>query len=370
MNTEQPGEMGKSAGPLTRADIELQDAILHRAAFPASTGGRANRGKGSRVALPPAQPMIGGELLIRAEAVADYAAIGDLHVRAFGNRVEEPLIVPLLRQRRAFDPELSLVAERDGQIVGHALFSPYALRLLDQSVPAVNLAPLAVDPAFQGQGIGGRLLQAGHVIAAAKGYTISILLGHPTYYPRFGYQTHAFGPAQLTLSLPMPAGEPLETRGPTGEDVAALCALWQDEEGKVDMALEPGRDLLDWLSPNPAIQASVYIRDGQIAGYTRIHRDEPASPRVFLARDRETAHSILATIASKLQPARTEISYTLPLHPFSASAAFLGQAESFPREAAMVCELGPSPLPEYLAAIREKRRPVGRPIWPVAFDLA
>src|SRR5581483_3400172 len=216
------------------------------------------RGKGRRIVLPRARPMIGSELLIRAETVADYAALGDLHARAFGNRAGEPLIVALLRQRRGFDPELSLIAEREGRIVGHVLFSPSSLRLLDHIVPAVNLAPLAVELALQGQGIGGRLIQAGHQIAAAKGYTVSILLGHPTYYPRFGYQTHAFGSAQLTRSFRVAAGEFLETRGPEREDMTALCALWQDEEEKVDMALEPGHNLLDWLSPNPATRACVY----------------------------------------------------------------------------------------------------------------
>jgi predicted N-acetyltransferase YhbS len=306
------------------------------------------------------------QILIRAEAVADYAPLGALHARAF-KRAGEPLIVALLRQRRAFDPALSLVAERAGQIVGHALFSPYWLRLLDQRVSAVNLAPLAVDPAYQGQGIGGKLIRAGHALAAARGHSISILLGHPTYYPRFGYQTHAFGSAQLVLSTPVPEGPLLETRQPVEEDTTALCALWQSEESRVDMALEPDCDLLDWLSPHPAIQARVYLWAGQIAGYTRIHKDERDCPRVFLARDKEAACAMLATIASTL-PSTTRL--TLPLHPSSASAAYFAGAQATPVVAAMACELAASPLPAYLAAVREERLPAGRPHWPVAFDLA
>lgn len=312
---------------------------------------------------------MGNSILIRAESVADYASLGRLHAHAFGNRAGEALLVALLRQRRAFDPALSLVAEQGGQIVGHALFSPYALRLLEQTVPAVNLAPLAVAPAAQGQGIGGLLIRAGHAMAAARGYTVSFLLGHPAYYPRFGYQTHAFGSARLTLRLPLPADGQMQTRTPAEEDLAVLSALWYTEERNVDMALSPGRDLLDWLSPHPAIQATIYLRAGQIVGYTRIHSDEPASPRVFLAQDQEAACSILATIAHTRPPSRESGCYTLPLHPFSASAA-MGLAESTPMAAAMACELAASPLPEYLAALREKRRPAGRLTWPVAFDLA
>jgi putative acetyltransferase len=310
------------------------------------------------------------KILIRPERVSDYAEIAALNARAFDNRTGEPLVVALQRQRRVFDPELSLVAESDGHVVGHVLFSPHQMRLLDVSVPTVNLAPIAVEPAYQRQGIGGKLIAEGHAVAASKGYTVSILLGHPTYYPRFGYQTHAYGSAQLTLSTTAPAPEQLEVHKPTDEDVAALCELWQREEQGVDMTLEPGRNLLDWLSPNPAIEAAVYLRDRAVVGYTRVHRDEPTRPRYFLARDAETARAMVATLASKLKPDEPAPEFVLPLHPFSASAQGLRQAQCWAWEAGMACALGPSPLPDYLAALREKRRPAGRPLWPVAFDLA
>lgn len=310
------------------------------------------------------------KLHIRPERVTDYADIAALNTRAFGNRVGEPSLIALQRQSRVFDPELSLLAELDGQIVGHALFSPHQIRLLDTRVPAVNLAPLAVEPAYQGQGIGGLLITEGHAVAVSKGYTVSFLLGHPTYYPRFGYHTHAYGSSQLILPIPASSHEPLTVRPPTAEDVSMLDALWQHEEQRVDMALQPGGDLLDWLSPHPAIQANVYLRDGVLVGYTRVHSDEPAKPRYFLARDAETARAIVATMASMLQTGTHEMQFTLPLHPLSASAQALGHAECRSWEAGMACELGPSPLPAYLTQVREKRRPAGRVIWPVMFDLA
>src|SRR5438105_8409841 len=185
------------------------------------------------------------KLLIRPEQVTDYPEIGILHVRAFGNRPVESLIVALHRHRRAFDPELSLVAEINGRVVGHVLFSPHQMHLLDQVVPTVNLAPLAVDPAYQGQGIGGQLISEGHRLAAAKGYRVSVLVGHPTYYPRFGYHTHAFGTAQLVLSSEAFHEDLLEVRGPGNEDGPILSDLWCHEEGTVDMVFEPGLDVLD-----------------------------------------------------------------------------------------------------------------------------
>src|SRR5262245_46248871 len=130
---------------------------------------------------------------IRPETIQDYAAIAALHVRAFGERATEALIVTLQRHSPAFDPELSLVAELDGRVIGHALFSPHTVRLLDQDVRAVNLAPIAVDPSMQRQGVGGRLIAAGHALARDKGYAFSFLLGHTSYYPRHGYLTRAYG---------------------------------------------------------------------------------------------------------------------------------------------------------------------------------
>ncbi|QBD80757.1 N-acetyltransferase [Ktedonosporobacter rubrisoli] len=307
---------------------------------------------------------------IRPERVTDYSQIGNLHAQAFGNRAGEPAIVALLRQRRAFDPALSLLAEIDGQVVGHVLFSPYQMSLGGQLVPAVNLAPIAVSPAYQGQGIGGQLIREGHRLAAAKGYIVSVLIGHPTYYPRFGYQMHAFGLARLELSLTADKGEPLTVRPPQQADVAALCALWQREEADVDMVFAPEPDLLAWLSPDPAVRALVFLRADQVVGYTRVHSAEPTNPRIFLARDAETAHAMLASIAHQFGGQEPGTIYTLPLHPASALAPALGQATVSSESWAMACSLVPGPLEDYMAGVREGKRLLGRALWPVAFDLA
>lgn len=311
-------------------------------------------------------------MIIRPEAVTDYAAIGALHARAFGNRLVEAVIVALLRQRSAFDPELSLVAEMDGRVVGHALFSPYSMRLLGETILIVNLAPLAVEPAYQGRGIGSQLITEGHTLAANKGYTVSILLGHPSYYPRFGYHKRAFGVAQVVTPINGLSRDVLDTHSPTSEDIPALQALWRHEEGAVDMTLEPESALLDWLSPNPAIQATVYTRGSEVVGYTRTHSSEPDKPRVFLARDHTSARALVATMAHTLTSGTSDTSATqfiLPLHPFSTSAGAFGEATCDAWDAAMACSLGSSPLDDYLALVQTGQRPPGHVIWPVAFDL-
>src|SRR5690349_4848960 len=132
-------------------------------------------------------------MIIRPETPADYADIAAITARAFDNRSYEPVVTALLRHRRAYDPDLALVAEADGHVVAHAMFATHTVRLMGQDVAAVNLGPIAVDITHQRSGIGGALIAEGHQIARSKGALISFLLGHPTYYPRFGYKTRAFG---------------------------------------------------------------------------------------------------------------------------------------------------------------------------------
>lgn len=126
-------------------------------------------------------------LNIRQETPNDFTQVYQVVKLAFANAEysdhDEQNLVERLRSSSSFIPELSLVAELDGKIVGHILFTKLAVGNTTQ----LALAPLAVHPDFQCQGIGGQLIKKGHEIAAAMGYDYSILLGHPSYYPRFGY---------------------------------------------------------------------------------------------------------------------------------------------------------------------------------------
>ena len=301
-------------------------------------------------------------MIIRPETPLDFAAVARVNARAFGGRANEAVIVALLRHCAGYDPDLSLVAEVDGQIVGHAMFSPHTIRLMGQPVRAVNLAPLAVDPTFQRQGIGGALMEEGHAVARRKGFALSFLLGHATYYPRFGYQTHAYGASSVTLMVSEEAPSELEVRPPTEADLPALHALWEHEESDVDFAIEPGPDLLDWLSPIPSHHASVYVHHGEVIGYTRGPKDSPRRPQMFLARDLLSARMIVGYLSHN-----SEI--TLPLHPFSASSVVYHGAECTAWNAAMACPLTARPFDEYMQQVTTRVRPAGRPIWPVAFDV-
>lgn len=130
--------------------------------------------------------------VVRPEASGDVEAIRRLHDAAFG-QPEEGEIVDRLRAALAggdAGPWISLVAEVDGEgVVGHILFTEVTIRppVDGSAATALGLAPMAVWPAFQRRGIGTRLVEAGLARARAEGHELVVVLGHPAYYPRFGF---------------------------------------------------------------------------------------------------------------------------------------------------------------------------------------
>lgn len=129
-------------------------------------------------------------MIIRQENKNDYEKVYNLVKLAFANAThsdgDEQNLVTRLRESEAFIPELSLVAEVEDEIVGHILFTK--IKIGDSNTVGVALAPLAVKPQFQNRGIGGELIKEGHRIAKELGYGFSVVLGHDSYYPKFGYQ--------------------------------------------------------------------------------------------------------------------------------------------------------------------------------------
>ena len=125
-----------------------------------------------------------GGIAIRREHPGDGAAIHRVNERAFGGP-DEAIIVDALRANRGI--VLSLVAELDGTVVGHILFSRVRIDPDDALVSLVALAPMAVAPEHQRRGIGGRLIREGLDLLRAAGHGAVVLVGHPEYYPRFGF---------------------------------------------------------------------------------------------------------------------------------------------------------------------------------------
>lgn len=288
--------------------------------------------------------------IIRPEQPGDYAAIAEVNALAFGGAAE-PALVALLRQSESFMPELSLVIEEKEQVVGHVLFTPTRIRLNNDMVRAVLLAPIAIHPDHQKKGYGGALIENGHQIAKMMGYKLSFLIGHSSYYPRFGYQTHAFGVSEVTIPAADLPDFKLKYRAPKAADLDDLFGLWLHEEGAIDFAISPGSSIVDWLSPNPACKSLVFTRDKQIVGYVR---GEIGKPRLFLAADHDAAREMARFFCGDGE------SVTLPLHEKSASVGAFNASPTFTSwEAAMVCPL-----------TKIQYNQGGRPIWTSAFDIA
>ena len=145
-------------------------------------------------------------LNIRQETPEDYESVAYIIENAFQfeqfSDHQEQVLVHKLRNSPDFIPELSLVAETDGKVIGHILLTKIAIVNETSSFRSLALAPVSVFPSFQGQGIGGKLIKAAHKKAANLGFTSVVLLGHDTYYPRFGYEpTHNYG-IEFPIDIP------------------------------------------------------------------------------------------------------------------------------------------------------------------------
>ncbi len=132
-------------------------------------------------------------LVVRAEGAADAGGIRTVHEAAFPTSAEADL-VELVRASAGFLADLSLVAELEGIVVGHILLSPVTLETGGGAESVLELAPLAVVPGHQREGIGSALVIAGLDAAEVRDEPLVLVLGHPWFYPRFGFRpASAFG---------------------------------------------------------------------------------------------------------------------------------------------------------------------------------
>jgi putative acetyltransferase len=141
----------------------------------------------------------GRTLVIPAETLEDHPAVRQVNEEAFGRPNEADLVDALRKTAR---PHISLVAEVGGQVVGHIFFSPVLIESEDSVFSALGLGPMAVLPEFQRQKIGSELIRHGLGRCRSLGHDVVVVVGHPEYYPRFG-----FIPAKnkgLTCEFPVP----------------------------------------------------------------------------------------------------------------------------------------------------------------------
>jgi putative acetyltransferase len=123
-------------------------------------------------------------ITIRDEQPGDAAAIRELTTFAFGGPCEAQIIDAL---RTACPGLLSLVAVENGEIIGHILFSPVTVEGKKGTISGMGLGPMAVLPERQHQGLGTSLVRQGLARLREEGCPFVVVLGHPDYYPRFGF---------------------------------------------------------------------------------------------------------------------------------------------------------------------------------------
>jgi putative acetyltransferase len=123
----------------------------------------------------------------RLETPADADQVRRVVESAFG-QADEANLVDQLRQ---VDGTFALVAIRENELVGHIMFSPVAIANLDPALSCIGLAPMAVRADVQSQGIGSALVEAGLQEARRRGIAAVVVLGHRSYYPRFGFESAA-----------------------------------------------------------------------------------------------------------------------------------------------------------------------------------
>ena len=123
-------------------------------------------------------------MTVRPEKSEDVPAIRIVNEQAFGGTAEADLVDALRRNGKT---AISLVAEDDGHIVGHIFFSAVTIESKETGLTGIGLAPLAVIPERQNQGIGSMLMEHGLRRCRNEDHPFVVVLGHPNYYPRFGF---------------------------------------------------------------------------------------------------------------------------------------------------------------------------------------
>jgi len=128
--------------------------------------------------------VVEGDTLVRDEAPADHAAVRAVVRAAFGQDDEADLVEAL---RAGGYVRAAFVAEVDGEVVGHVLFTRLPVETADGAVETLALAPMAVAPDRQRQGVGSDLIRAALAACRERGHRAVVVLGHADYYPRFGF---------------------------------------------------------------------------------------------------------------------------------------------------------------------------------------
>ena len=142
-------------------------------------------------------------MFVRQEEPSDYSSVFKVVEEAFKTADHsdhnEQFLLEKLRNSSDFIPELSLVCILDGKIIGHVMLTK---AFINNKIPTLIVAPLSVHPDYQRKGVGSLLMKEAHKRAIELGYNSAVLVGHPTYYPKFGYKQLSTWGIKMPMELP------------------------------------------------------------------------------------------------------------------------------------------------------------------------
>ncbi len=304
---------------------------------------------------------------IRSENAGDESAIDICVTRAFGSADEANLVRMLRDWHPTFDSELSICAWDGDELVGHLAMTPVPMRLLGERISAAAVAPVAVSPPRQKQGVGGKVLAFGHKLASAKGIDLAFLVGHPDYYPAHGYECR-FGFSKTNYEVDAIPDSTLELEPwPVQEhDMGWLLECdeleWQNVDfswprtGRREEWTTPGVNAVIWRTPDGTRAAYTMKRSGQSGTGFRID--------MILGDDIELVRQVIY----KQKPLAS------PHHP----AGWLTQNILDPvwgvsgvqfETPAMAIELTEGVLDRYQNALDQDGRQPGAINWPLPFSI-
>jgi putative acetyltransferase len=149
---------------------------------------------------------------LRTERDSDHRAITEVIAAAFGERGRDVAeLVADLRNSATSDVGLSLVAEHEGTVIGHLMFSSGLLDAPARLVPVQVLSPLAVLPKWQRRGVGSSLVRRGIAVMTGRSVPVIFVEGDPSYYSRFGFKPGSeLGYRRPSLRIPEPAFQAMQ----------------------------------------------------------------------------------------------------------------------------------------------------------------
>lgn len=326
-----------------------------------------------------------GAVQIRTAHAADIPAITQCCIAAF-TRFEvfgppwysDAGVMPALLQMLPDNLIRVAVDAVSSEIVGVVVWVPRTMHFGRRLIPAAFLAPLAVTPAWQKQGVGTLLLQDGQEMLRRMQVRMLLVLGHDAYYPRVGFLNGCHGRHASTLPAPPALGEdpegyclrPLRV----GDDVA--CAHWWHHLcAGTDGAIEPDLGLLPWASHTRGIIAGMLTRNEVPVAYARFDTRPHASTQdgvlSFLAADAEAAHVLAARIVGWTGWRGETLTLPLPSRPAAVRALFPGLTLTACEQrwpAGMAMALDDEEIDQGLRRIQRQEAPPLMVEWPALFD--